>query len=80
MSRAALGCCDELLGAAMWLLRWMGRWVAFSVLSDFADPRPGAHKLLFRLLLLTALDDMGLPGKLGVLCGGCMRAGSGEDM
>lgn len=80
MSRAALGCCDELLGAAMWLLRWMGRRVAFSVLTDFADPILGAHKLLFNPLLLTTLDDMGLPGKLGVLWGGCMRAGSGEDM
>lgn len=80
MSRAALGNCDELLGAAIWLLRWKGRRVAFSVLSDFADPIPGAHKLLLKLLLLTRLDGMGLPGKLGILCDGCIRAGSGEDM
>ena len=79
MSRAALGCCDELLGAAIWLLRWMGRRVAFSVLS-FADPIPRAHKLLFKLLLLTRLDGRRLPGKLGILCAGCIRAGSGEVM
>ena len=62
------------------MLRCMGRRVAFSVLSDFADPIPGAHMLLFKLLLLTTLDGVGLPGKLGILCNDCIRAESGEDM
>ncbi len=79
LSRAALGCCDELLGAAMWLLRWMGRRAVFSVLSAFADPIPGAHKLLFKLLLLTRLDGMGWLRRLEILCAGCISAWSGED-